>query len=135
MAAKLTIENLDDLAYGKPMSDRVFYGMMKKLSLGYPQRAGGITDIYSAKSWYDEDGYLHRDDDLPAVIFEDGSQAWYQHGYYMRADNKPCKVYADGTLYWVDKEGRPHREDKPAIEYSDGRRRWFHHGMEYNEGL
>ncbi len=36
------------------------------------------------KQWYNKDGELHRDHDLPAIIFIDGTCWWYKNGvrYY-----------------------------------------------------
>ena len=48
-------------------------------------------------------GVLHRDDG-PAVIFSNGSKAWY-------------------------KNGERHREDGPAVIYSDGSKVWYKNGV------
>jgi hypothetical protein len=49
---------------------------------------------------------LHRDDDLPAIVYENGDQYWYQND----------KLHRDNDL--------------PAIVCSNGIKRWFEHGKE-----
>ncbi|WP_061961108.1 hypothetical protein [Demequina flava] len=41
--------------------------------------------------WCDEDGFLHRDSDLPAVVHDDGLQEWHRHGVLHR-DGAPALV-------------------------------------------
>ena len=50
-------------------------------------------------SWC-KDGERHRDDDLPAVIWEDGSLLWYQNGKIHRGDDKPAVIWAHGVKEW-----------------------------------
>jgi hypothetical protein len=61
-----------------------------------------MGQVYNdAVIWRDEDGKLHREGDLPAVIRNDGTRGWYKHG----------KVHRDG--------------DMPAIEHPNGNRVWW----------
>lgn len=46
---------------------------------------------------------LHRDDDLPAVVWTDGTQEWYQHGRRCRDGDGPTRVDADGNQMWHQK--------------------------------
>jgi len=39
-----------------------------------------IMDGWGTKSWYNKDGKLHRDNDLPAVIYKDGIKYWFKNG-------------------------------------------------------
>ena len=55
--------------------------------------------------WKLPNGRIHRDFG-PAVTFENGKLAWYQHGSL-------------------------HREDGPAIIYADGRRNYYFKGILY----
>ena len=48
--------------------------------------------------WY-QNGKLHRDDDLPAVICGIG-QEWYQNGLRHRDNDLPAVICADGTKKW-----------------------------------
>ena len=48
--------------------------------------------------WYKDDK-LHRDDDLPAMIWDDGSQFWYRNGEFHR-ENGPADMYANGDIVW-----------------------------------
>ena len=67
-----------------------------------------ITDKYGNKKWYNKKGELHRDNDLPAVIYVDGSKHWYQNG-------------------------KLHRLKGPAVIFPDGSKEWFIEGKEYTE--
>jgi len=42
---------------------------------------------------------LHRDDDLPAVVYVGGTQEWYKNGQLHR-DNLPAIIYSSGYKYW-----------------------------------
>lgn len=80
-----------------------------------------------------EDGKLHRDNDLPAVISENGTQMWFQNGKRHRDEDKPAVIYLDGAQLWFA-NGLAHRcDDKPACEYLKGEKRWFLHGKEHRD--
>jgi len=66
-----------------------------------------IGTFYGIRYWY-KNGNLHRDNDLPAAIYPDGTQAWYQNGLCHR-DN-----------------------DLPALTWKDGRQLWYKHGVKYD---
>ncbi len=52
--------------------------------------------------WY-QHGKLHRDNDLPAVIYTNGTQMWYQHGKLHRDNDLPAVIYSDGAVeYWIN---------------------------------
>jgi hypothetical protein len=60
---------------------------------------------------YYYNGLLHRDNDLPAIEWENGSKEWYQHG-------------------------KSHRLNGPAWEYSDcgiKYKEWYIEGKNYTE--
>lgn len=50
-------------------------------SLGKKHRVNGYATLTKdgGKLWY-QDGKLHRDDDLPAVIWANGNRSWYNKG-------------------------------------------------------
>jgi hypothetical protein len=96
--------------------------------------------------WYDEDGKLHRDNDLPAritfnknIIFK---EEWYLHGLLHRKENKPAIIqYREGTndILWSEwlLNGARHREDGPAfILYNENgkliREEWYLNGVRHN---
>ena len=65
------------------------------------------TDEDGNKSWYNENGERHREND-PAVEFVNGNKYWYQNGEL-------------------------HREDGPAIEWNNGDKEWWFNGKQYTE--
>ncbi len=73
------------------------------------------------KYWH-QHGKLHRDNDLPARIDNDGYQVWYQHGQVHRDNDKPAVVWIGHTQAWFQ-HGKRHRDNGcPAqIEHTDGK--------------
>ena len=83
--------------------------------------------------WHKE-GKLHRDGDLPAIIYANGSQRWYKEDKLYRDGDLPAIIWADGTQYW-HKEDKLHREgDLPAIIGADGTQAWYKEGKLHREG-
>jgi len=131
---------------------RAAAGLRKKLSWREPPTN---SDEYD-DTWRDEDGLLHRDNDLPAIVHSEGTKEWYQHGKVHRENDKPAKIFADGDQYWfINNElhrdngpaiikyngdskhwyqrGKYHRDDGPALELSDGTKIWYQHGDKHRE--
>ena len=77
-----------------------------------------------AERFYDENGELHRDDG-PAVINDNGSQAWYKHGKLHRIGG-PATIHANGDEGWFV-DGKLHRLDGPASDWIT-RKLWFVNG-------
>ena len=84
------------------------------------------TDEFGNKRWYNDKGELHRENDLPAVEWTDGSKAWCLNGKLHR-ENGPAVEYANGTKAWWLND-KPHRETGPAIEWPDGSKEWWYDG-------
>lgn len=55
-----------------------------------------VGDIRKTKKWI-KNGKLHRDDDLPAVIWADGSQFWYKDG---KCTGTATVIHATGSHKW-----------------------------------
>ena len=84
-----------------------------------------------SKFWY-KNGQLHREGDLPAEIYANGSKYWYKNGQFHRDGDEPAIIYVDGSKYWY-KNGQYHRDgDEPAIIYVNGIKFWFKNGLEYD---
>lgn len=49
---------------------------------------GPYTDKGGNTFWYKDDQY-HRDGDLPAIEFADGSKFWWKNGVYIRREVTP----------------------------------------------
>jgi hypothetical protein len=74
---------------------------------------------------YYQDGVLHRDRDLPAVIWKGGTKEWYWHGKRHRDGDLPAIERANGTKEWF-KNGQRHRDNGlPAIEWANGDKEWY----------
>ena len=106
-----------------------------------------ITDKYGNKKWYNKKGELHRDDDLPAIEWSDGTKKWYKNNMIHRVDgpaiiippglnelqsptlrfhsiNRPAVERSDETKLWY-LNNELHREDGPAVEKSNGTKIWY----------
>ena len=62
------------------------------------------TDDRGNKFWYNDKGEFHREGDLPAVEFSNGTKYWVLNGCLHR-ENGPAVEHADGRCeWWVDGE-------------------------------
>ena len=55
----------------------------------------------TSKSYY-KNNKLHRDKDLPAEIWKDGSRFWVKNGLCHRDNGKPSTIYSDGEMHWFE---------------------------------
>jgi hypothetical protein len=65
--------------------------------------------------WYNEEGQLHREGDLPAIEYADGDKWWYINGQLNREGGKPAVEWADGGKAWYINGEEV--EEAEAIEY------------------
>jgi len=54
--------------------------------------------------WY-KNGLSHRENDLPAIIYNTGTMAWFINGERHRGNNLPAVIYYNGTMSWY-KDGK-----------------------------
>jgi hypothetical protein len=67
----------------------------------------GIYDGKSCYKWINYDRHIHRDNDLPAIIYFDGTKIWYSNGNRHRNNDLPGYIvpqilnvwYQDGVEY------------------------------------
>ncbi len=96
-------------------------------------RRSPSIDRMGTMHWYKK-FRLHRDDDLPAVIYADGTCEWFKNGVLHRAGYAPAVIYADGPQWWY-RHGKLHREgDLPAVIESDGSQKWWVNGLRHRDG-
>ncbi len=79
------------------------------------------------QQWYQHDK-LHRDNDLPAIIYADGTQQWYQHGQRHRDNDLPAVIRANGTQQWYHHNELHRNNDLPAVTYANGTQKWYQRG-------
>jgi hypothetical protein len=87
-------------------------------------------DSNGNKYWYNEQGYLHREDG-PAIERVDKSKEWWINGKLYRDDGPTIESY-DGNKYWIIND-ELHRLDGPAMEFADGFKRWWVNGLQFTE--
>lgn len=72
----------------------------------------------------------HRDGDLPAIEYKDGTKIWYKNGVKHRDGDLPAVIFPDGHQeWWVN--GKLHRDNGPAIIRTEGRIFYFKNGEEH----
>ena len=87
-------------------------------------------NVDGVQCWY-QNGQLHRDNDLPAIIYANGEKVWYQNDQIHRDNDLPAVIYVDGSQFWCQ-NGQLHRDnDLPAIIHIDGRQSWYKNGLRY----
>jgi hypothetical protein len=71
--------------------------------------------------------------DGPAVVYPDGSYAWFRDGLVHRDGDEPEIALGDGSLRaWVV-DGQLHRDDGPALVTSK-KKVWYCHGKRHRDG-
>ena len=94
-------------------------------------RGAGTDDHLTMKiPLFGDLSYDLKDIDPPTVV-EHGIRKWKKDGVLHRDDDLPAVIYPDGTeLYYIN--GQKHREgDKPAVIFPDGTESYYKHGIEY----
>ena len=89
--------------------------------------------------WTDDEGRLHREYDLPALI-EPGvrkREEWWYHGERWREDDKPHLIIR-GDQYWLcdpDPDGRDniHRIGGPAVIRADGTEEYYEFNRKHRD--
>ena len=82
-------------------------------------------------NWVD----LHDESGLRFRKYNDGTQRWYQNGKLHRDHDLPAIVWAGGTKEWW-KNGERHRDnDLPAVVWADGTQEWWKKGERYIENF
>ena len=93
---------------------------------------GRFTNPDGTEEWY-LNGKLHRDGDLPAVIFSNDEFAWYKNGERHR-DGDEAAVISKISNTWYQ-NGKIHRDgDNPAIICKNGNKLWYKHNLLHRDG-
>jgi len=59
-----------------------------------------IIDEWGNKEWRNKADQLHRENDLPAVIWKNGTKAWWVNGKQHRDNDQPAAICWNGTNVW-----------------------------------
>ena len=87
--------------------------------------------ILGNKFLYNDKGQTHSVNDLPAVIWVNGTKKWFKEDKRHRDNDLPAVIEADGTKYWY-KEDKLHRDnDLPAVIEVDGTKEYYRNGVQY----
>jgi len=82
---------------------------------------------------YFRNNELHRDDDLPAVIWLSGRKEWYQNGELHRKNDQPAVYVDDFYKAWYCRHKLHRNHDQPAIVHGKCEE-WYEHGLKHREG-
>lgn len=80
-----------------------------------------------------QDGFIHRDEDLPAFIGPNQEELWWcQHGQRHRDGDKPALITTPGAKNW-HQEVFVHSlaKNKSDISWGDGTQQWFCHNRRH----
>jgi hypothetical protein len=91
-----------------------------------------VIDNLKRKMWFNDNNQLHRDDDLPAIVWINGTKEWYINGIRCRK-NGPAIEMNDGTIFWYEDGLCSRNKDLPAIEYKNGTKQYWINGVEISE--
>lgn len=96
----------------------------------YEEAASNADERHSAfAKWVDEKGKLHREGDMPAFIFPNGSCSWEIHGELHRDGDLPAQVNSNRQISWWQHNKRHREKDRPAVIFPSGRRVWHANGL------
>ena len=110
--------------------------LLEKYKRKYPGVPYEILSPYNAII-SDKNGKLHSYIDAPAAVFlhertKTKKEEWHYEGRLHRENDKPAVIWDNGTKYWFY-NGRLHREnDKPAVITSKGKKEYWFHGKQYD---
>ena len=85
-----------------------------------------------ARIWMDTNHMIHRDYDLPAVIFPDGSKEWYQHGLRHRNHDRPAIMRSNGDCTWYLFDQIHRNQDRPAM-ILEKKQKWYQFGRVHRD--
>lgn len=88
--------------------------------------------------WHDENGKLHRDNDLPAVTWSNGVREWWRHGVRHRLRDQPALIVPRkaSDLLYIFSEGEINMNivENHISMYKDGDQEWWVNGERHRDG-
>jgi antitoxin component YwqK of YwqJK toxin-antitoxin module len=131
----MIVINLEDILKGQELNNQESVEIrLDDLIINISKEEKKKEDIFTSEvddegnqHWF-KNGKLHRDNDLPAIIWASGNLEWYKNGKLHRDNDLPAKIQY-GSLFWY-KEGKKHRDnDLPAMVWSiTGDKEWWVNG-------
>lgn len=85
-----------------------------------------VVHLYGVDMYrWDLNGKLHRENDLPTLIFTDGDLEWWTYNKHHCDSDRPAVDCARGNLGWYN-HGKRHRDGgQPAVVCADGTQEWW----------
>lgn len=90
-----------------------------------------LVDGYKKNILYYKNDLLHRDKDLPAAIYHNGTKTWYKEGKKHRI-GAPANIWNNGNIEWFF-EGMRHCETGPALIYPGRKEEYYLMDVQYSK--
>jgi hypothetical protein len=152
------VEASEEIIHGSDKSVCSCITIVKEITVNELQHASPeyIKRLDGTEGWY-KNGVLHRNGDLPAVIYPSGTTEWFKNGVKHRDNGMPAIIWGNGNMEWYVngrlerdgglpavvcvsgtkkwyKGGLLHRDfDLPAIEFAHGDRQWCKNGLVHRD--
>ena len=78
--------------------------------------------------WYNDSNEIHRDGDLPAMLYTDGTKVYYQHGQIHRLGDLPAIETSANKEYW-SRNLINRQDNKPSIIMMNGTEHFYRHSQ------
>ena len=111
-------------------NNRIEYSIEHKLHRENDLPAIEYTD--GTKSWW-LNGKRHRENDLPAVEYNDGDKLWFINGIRHRENDLPAIIRDTKCKEWYKYDRRHRENDLPAVEYVTGYKAWYLNGKRHRD--
>jgi hypothetical protein len=76
---------------------------------------------------------IHRENDLPAIIYNNGTKYWYKNGLKRRDNDLPSVICSNGHKEWYKNNMRHRDNDLLAIISSNGTKEWHKNGRYHRD--
>ncbi len=113
-------------------NDEIRYRMCGLIHRGNDLPAVIRTGSRGVQAWYWY-GHLHRDNDKPATIHNNGERTWCQYSEYHRENDKPARIDKDGSRYWYWRNMQHRGNNQPAVIHANGICQWFEYNVYIRE--
>jgi len=116
-----------NLEYEIVFKDNVFPNIIifpEQMNEDYVKEANGRQTFYKKGT-----KIVHRDNDLPAIIYADGAESWYQNNNLHRENDLPAVIRKSGEQLWYQNNKLHREKDFPAIINPNGTLEWYINGI------
>lgn len=99
-----------------------------KLDKKTHREKGPVIEWEKGPAFWCKNGYLHRENNLPAVEYPNGIKEYYLNGEQYVLQENGTKEFVDAFFKKLHR-----RKGLPAIEYPNGDREWWFKGIRHRD--